>query len=111
CFLQRLHWKTLRVFSSQKPRWPQFGQVRPSRQRISNSALRHPSSLPNRSRNSASLSPPSERRNPSVAATPPPFPPGKPRKTAETLAQLRMAVRDNQVPFWPRLLHQYSAPR
>jgi hypothetical protein len=64
CLLHRLHWKTLRPLSSQKPRWPQAGQVRPSRQRISNNVARQASSVPKRSRNPASLSPRTERRNP-----------------------------------------------
>ena len=70
CFLHRLHWNNLRAFSRQKPRWPQAGQVRPSRQRISSSASRHASSVPNRSRNAASLSPLTERRTPSADAIP-----------------------------------------
>jgi len=80
CFLQRLHWNSLRVFSAQKPRWPQAGQVSPSRQRISKSAFPHASSVPNRSRSSASLSPFSARRNPPAGAIPPPHQPSRPRK-------------------------------
>ena len=66
CRLQRLHWNSSRVFSWQKPRWPQAGQVSPWRQRISNSALRQASSVPNRSRNAASLRPLSARRKPAA---------------------------------------------
>ena len=80
CFLQRLHWKTLRAFSSQKPRPPQAGQVRPSRQRIANSAARHASSVPNRSRNSTSLRPLTARRKPSAVAIRPLRQPRRPRK-------------------------------
>ena len=68
CRLQRPHWNSLRVVSSQKPRPPQAGQVRPSGQRIANKALRQASSVPNRSRNSASLSPRAKRRSPSADA-------------------------------------------
>ena len=57
CLLPRLPWNTLRVLSSQKPRPPQPGQVSPSRQRIAKSAFRQASSVPKRSRNSASLRP------------------------------------------------------
>jgi hypothetical protein len=67
CFLQRLHWNSLRVLSWQKPLWPQPRQVRPSRQRISNSAFRQASSLPNCSRNTLSLIPLSARCNPAAA--------------------------------------------
>ena len=81
CFLHRLHWKTLRVVSAQKPRWPQAGQVRPSRQRIWNKACRQASSVPNRSRNAASLRPSTARRNPSADAIPPPDRPWNPRKS------------------------------
>src|SRR3954464_4424485 len=63
CFLHRLHWNTLRVLSAQKPRWPQAGQVKPSRQRIWNKASRQASSVPNRSRNAASLRPLNARRD------------------------------------------------
>jgi hypothetical protein len=66
CLLHRLHWNSLRVESSQKLRPPQAGHARPSRQRISKSAFRHASSVPKRSRNSASLSPRIVRRNPSA---------------------------------------------
>jgi hypothetical protein len=80
CFLQRLHWNSWRVFSAQKPRWPQAGQVRPRHQRSSNSAARHAASLPNRSRNSFSLSPVSERRNPVADAISRPRQRRKPQK-------------------------------
>ena len=80
CFLHRLHWNSLRVLSAQKPRWPQAGQASPSRQRISNSAFRQASSVPKRSRNSISLRPLTERRNPSADAIPGPRQPRKPRK-------------------------------
>ena len=79
CFLHRLHWNTLRVLSAQKPRWPQAGQVSPSRQRMANSASRHAASVPNRSRNAASLRPRTARRNPSADAIPPPRRPWNPR--------------------------------
>jgi hypothetical protein len=68
CFLQRLHWNSSRALSSQKPRPPQAGQVRPSGQRISNKAPRQASSVPKRSRNPASLRPLTERRSPSADA-------------------------------------------
>src|SRR5918911_4118969 len=94
CFLHRLHWNTLRVLSAQKPRWPQAGQVRPSRQRIRNKASRQASSVPNRSRNAASLSPRIARRNPSAAAMPPP---SQALEPARILDRIGMAVLDNQV--------------
>jgi hypothetical protein len=72
--LQRLHWNTSRVVSRQKPRPPQAGQVSPSRQRMAKSALRQASSVPNRSRNAASLRPRTARRNPSADAIPLPSP-------------------------------------
>src|SRR3954462_9072549 len=98
CFLQRLHWKTLRVLSAQKPRWPQAGQVNPSRQRMAKSASRHAASVPNRSRNAASLRPRTARRNPSADAIPPPLPALEP---ARILDRTGMGVMDNQVPFYP----------
>jgi hypothetical protein len=81
CLLQRLHWKTLRVLSAQKPRWPQAGQLSPSRQRMWNNASRHASSVPNRSLNAASLRPLTARRNPSADAIPPPHRPWNPRES------------------------------
>ena len=80
CLLQRLHRNTLRALSSQKPRPPQARQASPSCQRISNSAARHASSVPKRSRNSASLRPFTDRRNTSPDAIPCPRQPEKPRK-------------------------------
>ena len=80
CLLQRLHWNSLRVESSQKLWPPQAGQASPSRQRMSNSALRHASSVPKRSRNSASLRPFTDRRSTSSDAIPRPRQPEKPRK-------------------------------
>src|SRR3954465_12153660 len=93
CFLHRLHWNTLRVLSAQKPRWPQAGQVRPSRQRMAKSASRHAASVPNRSRNAASLRPRTARRNPSADAIPPPLPALEP---ARILDRTGMGVMDNQ---------------
>src|SRR5919206_1230528 len=93
CLLHRLHWNTLRVVSRQKPRWPQAGQVAPPRQRISNNASRHAASVPNRSRNAASLRPRTARRNPSADAMPPPFTGLKP---AGILHRIGMGVLDNQ---------------
>jgi hypothetical protein len=81
CFLHRLHWKTLRVVSAQKPRWPQAGQVSPSRQRMAKSAARQAASVPNRPRNAASLRPSTARRNPSADAIPPPHRPWDPRES------------------------------
>src|SRR4051812_25051862 len=94
CFLQRSHWNTLRVLSAQKPRWPQAGQVSPSRQRIWNKASRHAASVPKRSRNAASLRPRTARRNPSADAIPPPSPALEP---ARILDRIGMGVMDNQV--------------
>src|SRR3954454_717889 len=96
CFLQRLHWNTLRVLSAQKPRWPQAGQVSPSRQRIWNKASRHAASVPKRSRNAASLRPRTARRNPSADAIPPPSPALEP---ARILDRTGMGVMDNQESF------------
>src|SRR4051794_25356055 len=93
CFLQRLHWNTLRGLSAQKPRWPQAGQVRPSRQRMAKSASRHAASVPNRSRNAASLRPLTARRNPSADAILPPSPALEP---ARSLDRSGMGVMDNQ---------------
>jgi hypothetical protein len=81
CLSHRLHWKTLRVLSAQKPRPPQVGQVSPSRQRIANRDFRQASSVPNRSRNPASLRPRTARRNPSADAMPPPRQPWNRRKS------------------------------
>src|SRR4051794_4718652 len=97
CFLQRLHWNTLRVLSAQKPRWPQAGQVSPSRQRIRNKASRHAASVPKRSRNAASLRPRTARRNPFADAIPPPPPALEP---ARILDRIGMGVMDNQVVKW-----------
>src|SRR3954451_25275042 len=94
CFLQRLHWKTLRVLSAQKPRWPQAGQVSPSRQRMAKSASRQAASVPTRSRNAASLRPRTARRNPSADVIPPPLPALEP---ARILDRTGMGVMDNQV--------------
>src|SRR3954469_19614783 len=100
CLLQRLHWNTLRVLSRQKPRPPQAGQVRPSRQRIPSSASRQASSVPKRSRNPASLSPLTERRNSCADAIPCPQQP----KAVENLAHAWMGVRDNQDFFYTTIL-------
>ncbi len=81
CLLQRLHWKTLRVLSAQTPRWPRAGQVSPSRQRMAKSASRHAASVPNRSRNAASLRPRTARRNRSADVIPPPRRPWNPRES------------------------------
>ena len=81
CFLHRLHWNTSRVLSRQKLEPPQAGQVRPSRQRIWDKASRQASSVPNRSRNAASLRPRTARRNPSADAIPPPRRPRNPQKS------------------------------
>src|SRR3954469_7121144 len=72
CFLRRSHWEALRVLSRQKLEPPQAGQVGPSRQRVANSASRQAASVPDRSRNAASLGPRTARRDPSAAAIPPP---------------------------------------
>src|SRR4051794_36986607 len=76
-----LHWKTLRVLSARKPRWLQAGQVNPSRQRMAKSASRHAASVPNRSRNAASLRPRTARRTPSADVIP-----GSVRSRATALA-------------------------
>ena len=55
CFLQRLHWYNGRRVGKQCPRWPQPGRTKPSRRRSRASAFRHCFSVPNASRNAASL--------------------------------------------------------
>src|SRR3954447_1970501 len=111
CLLQRLHWNTLRVLSAQKPRWPQARQVSPSRQRMAKSASRHAASVPNRSRNAASLRPLTARRNPSADAIPPPSPTLEP---ARILGRIGMGVMDNQAGLFSSVIlagHRRAADR
>src|SRR4051812_22298153 len=64
CFLQRLHWKTLRVVSAQKPRWPQAGQGSPPPPPLAKRAVPAP--------------PPGPERPPHPPPPPPPAPPPHP---------------------------------